>query len=384
MISHIRKKLRPVKRALRYIFTKVLAGCSKIDNHKIVLINFNGKGYGGNPKYIAEELAKDDQYKLVWLVDKSEYKLPNYIKKVKIKTISSLYELETAKVIITNVKSELVIYKRKKQYLIQTWHGSYSPKFLENDAIDKLKKDYIIESKYNSKVTDLFISNSKLQSEEYKKAFWCKSKILEKGYPRNDIFFNSNSNYKEQLRKNLGIESNKKILLYAPTFRDNNEVDCYKFDYKKILKILGNNTILLVRMHPNVDDYEGIFDFSDNNIIDATKYSDIQELLFISDYLITDYSTTMFDFAIMNKPVFLYSPDIKEYEKMRGLKPIYYKLPFPLAKTSQQLVYIIKQFDKKIYINKLNEFNNKHPNFDDGNAAINVSKEIKKMISNNF
>ena len=86
----------------------------------------------------------------------------------------------------------------------------------------------------------------------------------------------------------------------------------------------------------------------------------------------------------MNKPVFLYSPDIKEYEKMRGLKPIYYKLPFPLAKTSQQLVYIIKQFDKKIYINKLNEFNNKHPNFDDGNAAINVSKEIKKMISNNF
>ena len=135
------------KNYVNKIWPYLLKKC-KIKSDKIVFINFNGKGYGCNPKYIAEGLLQNDKkIDMVWLVNSFHWKIPLEIRKVKFSSIKAMYELATAKVIVTNVKNDLRFKKKDGQYIIQTWHGSYSPKYLEKEAEENLSKQYIKESK---------------------------------------------------------------------------------------------------------------------------------------------------------------------------------------------------------------------------------------------
>ena len=111
-------------------------------------------------------------------------------------------------------------------------------------------------------------------------------------------------------------------------------------------------------------------------------YPDIQELLYIADILITDYSTTMFDFAIMKKRIYLFANDIEEYQSMRGLKPIYFELPFPICKTNKELQEQILNYNEKEYNDKIEKFLNKYMSFDKGDASYKVVERIKKVIGN--
>lgn len=357
----------------------------RINNKKIVFDNFNGKGFGCNPKYIALELIKKNiDCKMVWLVNDMNSEMPDKIKKVKYGSLKSYYELATAKIWIDNVKNYKGIHKKKKQYYIQTWHASYSPKYLEKDAIDKLNPEYVNASENDSKETNLFLSNSNVQSEEYRKAFWCTCDILECGYPRNDIFFDKNiSSINIRIRNKLNIKKEQKVILYTPTFRDNNSNNGYKLDCDRLLKnkrFSNEDIIILIRMHPNVNEYEGLFDFANDKIKDVTNYPDIQELLLISDILITDYSTTMFDFSLMNKEVFIFAEDIEEYKKLRGLKKTYFDLPFNICKNNDELEKKIENFNSEKYSEDVKKFSEKYKAFDKGNASEKVVEKIKKII----
>ena len=367
------------KRLLLNIFYSI----SPIKKNKIIFNNFCGKGYGCNPKFIAEELLRrSDEYDLVWMVNDPDEVFPKGIRTVPVNSRRAYYELATSKIIVCNVKHALVFKKKKKQFYIQTWHGSFGLKYIEKDAQDKLSKSYLSKTIADSKNINLLLSSSKWQTQEYRRAFWYDGDILEKGFPRNDILFNISKSRIKELKKELGIPLDKKVLLYGPTFRKDFSIDAYDLDLQKIKEALEAKTkeewVVIVRLHPHVKSYSNLFVGMD--FINVTTYPDGQEILAISDVLITDYSSNMIDFILMNRPVFLYASDIEEYKKERGLKPVFFNLPFTLCQNYQELVSAIRDFDMVLYQQKILDFKNQYHSFDDGCASKHVVDIIMEKL----
>ena len=346
-----------------------------VRKNKIYINSYKGKGYGDNPKYIAEEiLRRSDSYDIVWAVKNLDEPLPKGIRPVLNYSKTARYELATSKIIICNVKHALSFKKKKNQYYIQTWHGSFGLKYIEKDAQDKLAPWYLRMTIADSANIDLLLSSSNWQTEEYKRAFWYNGEILEKGFPRNDIFFNLNEEKINRIKRDLKIPLDKKILLYGPTFRSNLTLDAYDIDLKSIKDLLETKTnsewIILIRLHPNIPSSKGLF--PDLDFVDVTYYQDGQEILAISDILITDYSSNMIDFILTNKPVFLYASDIQEYKQERGLKPVYFKLPFPICQDNKALYEAIDNFNMASYLERLNDFRTQYVSYDDGQSSKHV------------
>lgn len=363
---------------LRYYF-------SPVQKDKIIFLCFNGKNYSCNPKYIAEEILEQKlDYDLVWLLWDVSQQLPEGIRKVPFQGKEALFELATAKVIITNIKNDLRVFKKKGQYVIQAWHGSYSSKRLERDAQDKLPRRYIKESKHNSRQTDLFISGSTDQSQQYRDAFWCDCEILECGFPRNDILFHWDPQIRTKVRAALGVPEDGKLVLYAPTFRDDGSTDAYNIDGRAVVDTLEKNCdhwYFLVRMHPNVGQMQALFSY-DEKVLNATNYPDMQELLLAADVLITDYSSSIYEFAVLGKPSFLYTPDVEAYDAMRGLRQDFYRLPYRLNRTNADLLEELKSFSPESGKESAAKFMDYFGGVDKGDASKQVVARIRSVIEN--
>ncbi len=366
-----------------FIF-KLFLKIAPVKKNKIIFNSFCGKGYGDSPKYIADEILRRSRiFDLVWMVNKLDEPLPKGIRPVLNNSKEALFELATSKVIICNVKHALVFKKKKKQYYIQTWHGSFGLKYIEKDAQDKLSPNYLQKTIADSKNIDLLLSSSNWQTDEYKRAFWYDGLILEKGFPRNDIFFNLSKAKIEHIKSRLNINANNMVLLYAPTFRKNHSIDVYNIDLGLVKAVLESKTkkewTVLVRLHPNISFYSNLFLGID--YLDVTSYIDGQEILAISDVLITDYSSNMIDYILMDRPVFLFAPDIQEYNEERGLKPVYFKLPFQICRNNKELEDSIKAFEMESYKKRLIEFKKSFICYDQGTSSKQVVDIIYEKTS---
>ncbi len=355
--------------------------------NKIVFVNFQGRGYGDSPKYIAKEIIRQSlPYDLVWLVYDMSNSFPDEIRKVKIYSFLSRFELATARIIISNTKNKLPYLKKASQYYIQTWHGGFGVKYIEKDAEQYLSDEYVRESKYDSSITDLILSGSEFQTKVIKDSFWYNGEIFKKGVPRNDILFNSSTKFISQLKYLYGFENASRIVIYAPTFRDDESNNAYQLNANLLLKTLksktGENWKLIIRFHPKVAVNNSLFQF-DNNIIDGSVFSDSQELLIMSDLLITDFSSMMMDFAIMKKPVLLFITDLDDYiKKCRGIRPLFYQLPFKVSNSNNQLHQAIIDFDNSEYQINLKKFMDKYfMSYDDGHASEYVVERIKMYMN---
>ena len=210
-----------------------------INKNKIIFNNFLGNGYGDNPKYIARELLKKGKYDLVWACRENQNKtLPNGIRPSN-EWFRYLKEFATAKVWVSNIRLPRYIKKRKGQYYIQTWHGGLALKKIEKDAEQSLSKEYVKDAIYDSKRTDIMLTNSDYGVKLYKRAFWYDGLILCNGLPKNDDFIKI-KNIEKSKPKEL---KNYKIILYAPTFRSTNNVDAYNIDLEGVIEKL--NSILI-------------------------------------------------------------------------------------------------------------------------------------------
>ena len=385
-----------IKKGKRKFFKKflqrpfaVLVYFLPIKENRIVFDNFGGKGYGDSTKYIAEELIKSGRnYELVWLVDNlSSYEFPKQIKTVKIDSIKALCMRATAKVWIDNVRHLHPVKKKKEQVYLQAWHAPFGPKKAEADAEKELGEDYVREAKYDGQIADGIISNSKLLDNQFKRAFWLSDhvEILSYGLPRNDFLARQIDNtFKyDYLRNKFGFEKDCFYILYAPTFRDNYSLEGYKLEYEKIVKEfsakVNKKVKMVVRLHPNVWNQSNFINYGEN-ILNGTIYPDMQELLLACDALISDYSSCVFDFAILKKPVFICALDIKEYEKTRGLLPEFYNFPFPMATSNEDTINNIKNYNQEIYFANVNRYFKKYPLYDDGNASRRVVDWLEKKI----
>lgn len=351
-----------------------------INRKKVMIISYYGKGYGDSGKYIANELMKNSDIQVYW-AGKSGNKdsIPNYLKYVKYNSIGYLYHLATSGFWINNTRFRYGIIKRKKQYYIQVWHGGLALKRVEYDVLDDLPYVYQKAMENDNKMIDLMISNSSFCTKMYRNAFRYDGKILEVGTPRNDVLVNETLNVlKKKVFDFYNISETKRILLYAPTFRNSFEINPYDIDFEKIKKELdlktGNDWKILIRLHPNMKS-TNLITYTDD-CIDATNYPDMQELIASCDLLITDYSSTMFEALIANKAVVLYTRDIENYSKSRGYYFELEKLPFLIAKNNKELINIFKENDinqlKDNYVKFINDVSLKET----GNA----SKEIAKLI----
>jgi CDP-glycerol glycerophosphotransferase len=367
---------------LKHIFV-----CLPIKNNKIVMTNFAGKGYGCNPKYIAEEMLRQHlDYDIVWILRKElsgRANIPFPIRVVEYKSIRHLYELATAKVWVENERKFFYTPKRKNQYYIQTWHGVVALKQIEKDVEKQLSPNYIAKAKNDSKMIDLLISNSQFHTDLYKKSYWYDGKILEIGAPRCESLVSGQDILKKVLNY-FHIKRKQSILLYAPTFRANSSTEVYNIDLERLIKTLekeyGGEWIVLVRLHPDVSAKADSLQYN-SKIQNATEYEDMNELLSVSDILITDYSSSMFEFSILKKPIFLYAPDIEEYMEERNFYFDIRSLPYPLAENNDQLQRVIEEFDRNKYLKELDHFLKEVEIFDPKGASAEVVKIINKVIN---
>lgn len=358
-----------------------------IKNNKLFFYSYYGSQYGCNPKYISQYIVENypkDRFDIVWCFNdvksKKDIKGIRYVKNMSLKYF---YELCTSKVIITNFRTTDLFIKRKNQYYIQTWHSSLRLKQIEKDAEDSLPKFYVEMAKKDSKKLDLLLSGCKFSTEIFRRAFWYEGDILECGTPRNDLFFHNPDEENQKIKEKLNLDQNKKIILYAPTFRKDNNLKIYNLDYDSILEKLNkkfdNDWIFLVKLHPHLINKSKEI-IHGNNVIDVTKYDDIQELLNISDVLVSDYSSLMFDFALTKRPCFLYIPDLENYMKNdRGLYFNVKDLPFIKVRTNKEFIEKIESYNYSLYEEHLNKFFQEIGSFEQGGASKKVLKYIEKV-----
>lgn len=356
--------MKKIKRFILYVWYVIFGAIFRllpIQKNKIVCSNFRGKGYGDNPKCIAEIFNEKGTFQLIWIVKKKEKdKFFDKVKMIKKYSLSELYHLSTAGIWIDNCRKDFWIRKRKDQYYVQTWHANIMGKRVEADAEDKLEKSYVKNAKHDSQMADLFLSGSAWLSERYREAFWYDGEILEYGLPRSDIFYQKEADvYKKKVYEYYHLDFGVKLALYAPTFRADGNMDCYGMDYQQLLTDLqekwNGKWKILVRLHPNIQKRQNAVKYSED-VLNGSEYGDMNELIVASELLITDYSSCMFDAMEAGKKVLLYATDIEAYMADRGTYFAFEELPFLLAEDKADLHNNIKKFEEEIYKKKSAEF----------------------------
>lgn len=357
-----------------------------IQKRKIVVSCFKNHGYCDSPKYIIQQILKlDCTADIVWLCDyENPSEMPICIRQVPYHSIRGIYEQVTAQIWISNRRKSRYVRKRKNQYYIQTWHGGVRLKNTERATINKLSKRYIDSAKNDSKMINLFLSNSDFSTFFIRRDMWYSGKILQKGLPRTDILLNGDHDtISKKVKSRLSINKDSKILLYAPTFRADMGVDQYTLSSDQILseleKCTSNKWTFVTHMHTNVYNPK-CWPENSEKVINASSYEDVQELLIAADFLISDYSSIITDFALLNKPILLYCPDLEEYLSDRGFNQDFDALPFQKAYTISEVINKLPAVVSEKDINTLDWMNEAYGLCETGYASKIVANIIKNVL----
>ena len=387
-MGDVRKYLKKLAKIPVLFFYYFLIFIKRVDSKIIIFESNLGRNYSGNPRFIYEEMVArglDQVYQCYFVLEDTSITIPGNAKKIK--RISMPYFLLFAKAgfWISDTRMPAYLYKRKRTVYIQTWHGTP----LKRLALDMFHVDMEGESDLrtyqkkfikNVRTWDYLISQNSYSTEIFRRAFDFKKDILTIGYPRNDILLKQN-NLKsiENIKKRFHLPPGKKILLYAPTWRDNEHYGShqYKFstkiDFSLLQEQLGNEYIILLKAHYLVGEQLDLRGF-EGFIYQFGPDVDIAELYLISDMLITDYSSVMFDYSILNRPMLFFTYDLELYkDKLRGFYfDFLEEAPGPVVKTSQELLVAIQEYNPWEYKTKYEEFRKKYNHADQGNASEKV------------
>lgn len=309
-----------------------------IDENQVTFIINDEKSFKGNFESIKEELSKRGQFSYF------------YFNKNK-PTVSSLKKLAKSRYVFLNDNFLAMAFMNfnSRTTVTQLWHAPGAFKKFGASSSDSPEEIEMI-SKSNSKVDHLIISSQNI-SPHYENAFRIdKSKIKALGTPRTDYYFRNHdiSRLREDFIRKYPQAKNRKLILYAPTFRETEEFNnVFDFlDLKKFNESLGNEYVLALRLHPKIRKFFPNDIESEDNFIDLTDYEDERELLLISDILITDYSSIMMEFALLNKPVLFFTPDLDSYMKNeRGFYFDFKKVPGKIAYSDDELIESISDGD---------------------------------------
>lgn len=358
----------------------------RVDNHKIFMMTFDN-AYSCNLRYVNEEILRRGlPYDVVWAATgnlaRQKYAFPSNVRLVERGSYEMFQEMSTAKVWMDNALN-CVWYdmpKKKSQVYLNTWHGSMGIKRLSGND------EWMKKAARCNKVTDYCIANSTFEEDVYRTTFWPDVEILKYGHARNDILFDQAEMAKKRKKvcRYFGIAPSCKIFLYAPTFRDNGTTPFAQIDFEALKNALQERfdckVCILVRLHFKNRKSTIFEEQSRDWLCNATMYPDMQELLAAADMGLTDYSSWAYDFVLTRRPMFLYAPDIADYDQDRGF---YYPLestPFPLAQNNQELVQNVLHFDQSEYMGKVEKFLQERGCYEEGMASKRIVDKLEEIM----
>ncbi len=381
----LKRKIRAFFYSIMFYFCRIFP----IEKNKIVFWTFEGtRGFCCNPQYIAEEILKRNKdrrtnWRLVWLVDDMNEEFPRGIVKIKNTLWNRVYQLSTSGYWVGNTRTFYGTKKRKGQVYIQTWHGTICIKPIGKYRGDLFPRIAYLVSKADSQLTDYVLSGSDWCDIHYRKGLVYDGVIIRTGTPRCDVLINKREEMRNQIRKMYGVPGDGNILLYAPTFRGGsqltkriveNEETTINFDelLNSLHKRFGGQWFIFTRLHPQLaaKNEHCCAKGSSGGLIDVTHHSDMNELIAAADAFISDYSSAIFEAAILRMPCFIYADDLEDYIKERGdLFFDMYKLPFPVALKNDELIRNVISFDLDIYTKRVDCFMNEQGVIEDGHAS---------------
>lgn len=356
--------------------------------------------YGGrfddNPKAIYDCLKKQkkSKNKLFWSI---RYQDREIVRNENVKvlyrfSIRWLYYMARANFWFINARMPQWLPKRKETKYVQTWHGTPLKKLaLDMDVFGmpgsdlvKYKENFLTETKK----WDYLVAPNQYSKDIFKSCFAFEKEFINSGYPRNDVLYQKNNSTDiKKIKENLGIPLDKKVILYAPTWRDDYYISKGKYKFhipfqlERLIDTLKDEAIFIFRTHYLVS--ESLTDIADNVVIyNFSGSEDISELYLVSDLLITDYSSVFFDYANLKRPMLFYAYDYEHYrDHLRGFYfDIENESPGPFI-TEEEAFYhhlheFIREGDFKNYQLKRINFQNKFCEWEDGKATEKVLKAI--------
>ena len=367
--------------------------CTPIVPNKILFSSF--ANYADHEKYISEALIqlRPDFY-IVWLVNDLDVELPAGVHKVlRSNWKKVLYEAETSKIWVTDTAVPDFFLKRSEQVYIQTKHwASITLKkfYLDAEATFQSEPEKMALWKRESEIIDYIIVGSEFDQESCKRGFGVDGKFIMAGSPRTDGMFREQQNRKS-VYAYYGLGDGVRVLIYAPTYRFSKEAGKgihqsreIEFGYRQIKAALekrfGGDWMIALRLHPSVCDAVKDMELPDF-VFDVSSYEDSEELVSAFDITVSDYSSIMFEPAVIKKPVFLYATDLNDYIVNEYELLIDYKeLPFDIAENTKQLCENIISFDRCKYEKRLDDFLLKYGIREDGHASERVAEFISKLI----
>ena len=353
--------------------------------------SFHAKFYSGQPKYIYERMIErgfEDVYEFVWGYN-GEEEIPG--SPLIIERRSKNYDeiLGASDYWITNMSFPFLKPREETVYL-QTTHGTPYKRMgsdIETQDENVTKGRVLIESD----TWNYILSPNDFCNDVFSRSFEYNGPIISKGYPANDIFYEDTLLKQQELKENLNIDPNKKIILYCPTFRDydvdenNQKKFSHVIDLKKLYENIGDEYIILMRLHYSIAKHLVLSEEMQKSIIDLSDYDDIADLYLITDILITDYSSAFVDFAHSKKPILFFVPDFEEYFAFRGVySEIKDNLPGPEIFDDDELVNCIKNIDdvEKQYAEKYEIFYDTYCKWGRGTATDDVINIVFGEVNN--
>ncbi|MFB1051570.1 CDP-glycerol glycerophosphotransferase family protein [Paraliobacillus sp. JSM ZJ581] len=376
--------LREVAISLYLFLFRIMFSFFKLfpQQEKTVLVS----SFGDNIYHVASKVSQQTDQKVVVLKDShcrtdfsdiSNVQILQFHVFQVIDYIRSIYHLATSKVIfIDNYFGFLSVTSFKPNVsCVQLWHAAGAIKqFGLMDPSNAARSDRA--NRRFQKVYDRFsyvVVGSEKMSRIFRKSFdLSEDRILRTGIPRTDFFFDKYQikEVEGQLKANLPMLQKKKVILYAPTFRQGelHQVSLH-LDIEKMYKTLGDSHVLLLRLHPAI---QGKFEnYYPDFVIDVSDYENINHLLVITDILITDYSSIPFEFSLLEKPMIFFTYDLDSYTVKQGFWEDYQtNLPGPVAHTTDEIVSLIQrnQFDFNLIRNYAKKWNA----YSRGNASATI------------
>ncbi|ROO90188.1 CDP-glycerol glycerophosphotransferase (TagB/SpsB family) [Actinocorallia herbida] len=349
----------------------------------VVFDSMSGRAASCNPRAIHDELLRRDLgLDLVWISADGQFAAPPGAEVVLAGSRAHYEVMARARYLVGNVRLPRWFRKREGQTYLQTWHGT-PVKHLGFDiaVLPDRREAAFAHIRGDTPQWDYLISPSPYATPILRRAYGFEGEVLEVGYPRNDTLHRPDREARAAaVRARLRLPEDKKVVLYAPTWRDDlrfsGTAQDLALDVADARRALDGDHVLLVRAHRNARKGGG-WPRPDGFVRDVTAYPDMADLLLAADVLVTDYSSTMIDFAGTGRPVVVFAPDLDHYrDEVRGLYlDLEEKSPGPLLRTSGDVVAALRA---GVEHGAAEDFLAEFCPFDDGDASGRVIEHVFK------
>jgi CDP-glycerol glycerophosphotransferase len=342
--------------------------------------SWQGLFYSDNPRALSEALhARGAELEHVWVVGERTGALPPWITPVPRGSEAHVAALERARYIVSNDTIHDDFRKDPQTTYLQTWHGTP----LKRIAFDVARPAFAGADRYPIELArdvarwDVLLSPNRFSTDVLRRAFRYRGEVLETGYPRNDLLLSPERDaVRRRVRERLGLAPGVRAVLYAPTWRDDRPFEL-ELDLPAAVEALGDGHVFLMRAHWLA---RATQELQGEGVIDVTHYQDLRELYLAADVLVTDYSSSMVDFAVTRRPILFYAYDLEHYRDV--LRGFYWdfeaEAPGPLLRTTAEVIGALQDLEGVVerFGERYAGFRERFCHLDDGRASARVLEAI--------